>query len=374
MSPVRVLQVVAQMNRGGVETWLMQVLRHLDPRQVRMDFLVTRGEPGHYDAEIAALGSTTIPCETPSHPPRFARRFLRVLAERGPYDVVHSHVHHFSGFVLALAWTAGVPVRIAHSHSDTREVDGTGSLPRQLYLGLMRSALDRFATHGLAVSEVTAEALFGGAWRADPRWRVARCGLDFGAFAGALDRAEVRAELGLSPDALVLGHVGRFDPLKNHEKLLQIAACTLAREPRTRLVLVGDGPLRAQVEADAARLGLRDRVVFAGLRGDVARVLRAFDVFVFPSVREGLPLVGLEAQAAGLPIVLADSITREVMVMPELFTWLSTAEPPEAWAEAALSAARLRAPASSAAAALEASDFSLTRALPALLDVYASRA
>ena len=374
MAPVRVLQVVAQMNRGGVETWLMQVLRHLDPRQIRMEFLVTRVEPGHYDPEIAALGSRTLACETPAAPLRFARRFLRLLAREGPYDVVHSHVHHFSGFVLGLAWAASVPVRIAHSHLDTRGADASAPLARKIYLGAMKAALDQFATRGLAVSDAAAVALFDEAWRRDPRWDIARCGLDFGGFSSASDAAAVRAEWGLSPDALVLGHVGRFDPQKNHALLLRIAQATFAREARARLVLVGDGPLRPTVEADAARLGIRDRVVFAGIRSDVARVLRAFDVFVLPSVREGLPLVGLEAQAAGLPIVLADSITREVVVLPELFTWLSTSDPVDGWARAILEAARKRAPASAAATALAASEFSLSRTLPVLLQEYARTA
>jgi glycosyltransferase involved in cell wall biosynthesis len=370
MAPVRVLQVVAQMNRGGIETWLMQVLRHLDPQRIRMEFLVTRAAPGHYDAEIRALGSTTIPCETPAQPARFTGRMLRVLRARGPYDVVHSHVHHFSGVVLAVARCGGVPVRIAHSHLDTADADKAAPPARRLYLGLMRRALDWSATHGLAVSEVAAVALFGARWRSDPRFEIARCGLDFEVFSGPEDSAAVRAELGLPADALVLVHVGRFDPQKNHALLLRVAAAVFAQEPGARLLMLGDGPLRAGVEDEAARLRIRDRVVFAGVRTDVARVLHACDVFVFPSVREGLPLVGLEAQAAGLPIVLSDIITREVVVLPDLFTWRSISDPPERWAEAVLAAAHRRAPVAKAVAALEASEFSMVRSLPALLDVY----
>jgi glycosyltransferase involved in cell wall biosynthesis len=370
VKPVRVLHVVARMNRGGVETWLMQVLRNLDPLRVRMDFLVTQAEPGHYDAEIAALGSAVLPCESPSNPPRFARRLLALLRERGPYDVLHSHVHHFSGFVLGVARRAGVPVRVAHSHLDTRRLDGEAGIARRLYLAGMRAALRRYATHGLAVSDAAAAALFGERWRDDRRWEVARCGLDFGAFRGAAEAAAVRAELGVPRDAFVLGHVGRFDEQKNHPLLIRIAAAVIRREPRARLVLVGDGPLRPLVEAYAERLGIREQVVFGGIRADVPRVLRSFDVFVFPSLREGLPLVGLEAQAAGLPIVLSDAITRELVVVPELFTWRSTEDPVESWAEAVLSAARRRVDASDAVAALEQSEFSLSRSLSGLLDVY----
>jgi glycosyltransferase involved in cell wall biosynthesis len=371
MASIRVLHVVARMNPGGVEAWLMHMLRNADPARARMDFLVTLREPGGYDAEIAARGSAVIGCESPRNPALFARRFLRVLRERGPYDVLHSHVHHFSGFVLAVARHAGVPVRIAHSHLDTHDLDAEAGLARRTYLALMRAALRRYATHGLAVSESAAAALFGARWRDDARWDVARCGLDFSGFRGEDERSSVRAELGLPSDALVLGHVGRFDPQKNHHFLVEIAAAAFRREPRARLVLVGDGPLRASVEADSRRLGIRERVVFAGIRSDVPRILRSLDAFVFPSLREGLPLVGLEAQAAGVPLVLSDSITRELVVIPELFTWVSVDEPAESWAAAALSAASgTRPQGMDPVAALEASEFSLSRSMSRLLQVY----
>jgi glycosyltransferase involved in cell wall biosynthesis len=371
MAPVRVLHVVAQMNRGGAETWLMQVLRHLDPSRVRADFLVTRDAPGHYDAEIRALGSAILVCElSPSRPIGFARRLLATLLERGPYDVVHSHVHHFSGFILALARSAGVPIRIAHSHLDTKSLDEEAGLRRRVYLRCMEATLRRFATKGLAPSAPAAAALFGSRWGEDPRWSVVRYGLDFGAFRERVDASAVRAELGVPSDALVIGHVGRFDPQKNHELLVRIAAAAIRREPRAVIVLVGDGPLRAWVEGEAVRLGVRERIVFAGVRADVPRLLRSFDVFVLPSHREGLPLVGLEAQAAGLPIVLSDSVTRELVVIPELFTWRSTGDPPEAWAEAVLSASRRRADVPDPVAALERSEFSIARSLSGLLRVY----
>lgn len=370
MRPVRVLHVVAQMNRGGIETWLMQVLRNVDPKRVRMEFLTTRAAPGHYDDEIGALGSAVVTCESPSSPALFAERFLAVLARRGPYDVVHSHIHHFSGFVLALARVGAVPIRVAHSHLDTQQMDAEADLRRRVYLVSMTAALRAFSTHGLAVSAPAAEALFGPKWRGDPRWEIARCGLDFRAFRAPTDVAAVRAELGIPPDAVVLGHVGRFETQKNHELLLRIAAAAIRREPRAFLVLVGDGPLRERVDAAATRLGVRDRVVFAKVRADVARVLRAFDVFVLPSLREGLPLVALEAQAAGLAIVLSDCITREVVVVPELFTWRSLADSPDAWAEAALSAALQGRPVIDTVAALDQSEFSLSRSISSLLDVY----
>jgi glycosyltransferase involved in cell wall biosynthesis len=360
------------MNQGGVETWLMQGLRNLDPARVRMDFLVTQAEPGQHDDEIRALGSKLIKCESPRNPLLFASRFLPAVRNEGPYGVVHSHVHHYSGFVLALADRARIPVRIAHSHSDTLGLDSEAALPRRLYLALMAAALRRHATRGLAVSAPAAAALFGSRWRDDRRWSVVRCGIDFGPFRAPVDVAAVRAELGVPRDAFVLVNVGRFDAPKNQAFLPRIAAALLRRAPHTALVLVGDGPERAPVEAEAARLGIRRRVVFTGLRSDVSRILRASDVFVFPSLREGIPLVVVEAQAAGLPIVLSSSITREVVVLPDLFAWRSPADPPESWAEAILSSSPRRAEAEAAVTAMERSEFSLPRTIGELLEVYGS--
>ncbi len=359
------------MNRGGVETWLMQVLRRADPARFEMDFLVTRGERGQYDDEILARGSRVLPCPQPRDPVAFARQFLRILRERGPYDVVHSQVHHFSGFVLGLARCARVRTRIAHSHSDTSALDAAAGVSRRLYLRTMKAALRRYATHGLAASEAAAAALFGRDWRQDGRWRICHCGIDLSPFRDPLDAGAVRAELGLPVSALVVGHVGRFDVPKNHTFLLRVAADVIRREPRAFFVLVGDGPLRERIEREARRLSVRHRVMLTGVRSDVPRLLRAFDAFLLPSTREGLPLVGLEAQAAGLPVVLTDTITRELAVVPGLFSWRSLSEPPSSWADAVIAAlARGRATQAVVLGVLEQSDFALQRSLRTLELVY----
>ncbi len=112
--PIRVLHVVGGMNRAGTETWLMHLLRNIDREHYRMDFLVHAAQPFEYAEEIEALGARVIPCLHPTKPWRYARNFMRILKELGPYEVVHSHVHHFTGLPLYLARRAGVPVRIAH--------------------------------------------------------------------------------------------------------------------------------------------------------------------------------------------------------------------------------------------------------------------
>jgi glycosyltransferase involved in cell wall biosynthesis len=372
--PIRVLHVIGGMVRGGIETWLMHVLRHAGRDQVRMDFLVHSEKPGSYDDEVRALGGRIIPCSRPSRYWAYARQFRRILHEYGPYDVVHSHVHHFNGFVLRLARQGGVPVRVAHSHVGVMPVDVTPGLLRRVYLGTARRWIRRQATAGFAASRLAGDALFGEGWSADPRWGLLYYGIDLEPFRGEPDRS-VRAELGLPADALVIGHVGRFEEQKNHRFLLEIMRCAVDREPRSRLLLIGTGALRSAIERRVAELGLEAHVMFAGLRSDVPRVLRAaVDVFVMPSLCEGLPVAGLEAQAAGLPCVLADTITRELAVVPQLVTWRSLADPPERWVEAVLAVCDHPRPASAgeALATIEDSLFNIRRGVRELERRYRS--
>ena len=334
---IRILHVVGGMNRGGVETWLMHLLRHSNRQLFHMDFMVHASQPCAYDYEIAALGSRIIHCLPHTRPWRYVRNLMHILREDGPYDVMHSHVHHFSGFLLHMAHLAGVPVRIAHSHSDTSLSDGGAAPGRLAYLRLMKHLIRTNATGGLAASRKAASALYGHNWENDSRWRLLYCGIDLEPFRQKTDPGRVRAELGIPSDACVIGHVGRFHEAKNHRFLTEIAFEIAKREPHMRLLLVGDGPLRSQVEQKTTQLGLNGKVIFAGLRSDVPRLMsRAMDVFVFPSLYEGLPLALLEAQAAGVPCISSDTIAEEASVVSPLVRRMSLSRPPSEWADAVL--------------------------------------
>jgi glycosyltransferase involved in cell wall biosynthesis len=331
---MRILHVLGGLNRGGAETWLVQILRHIDKAKYHFDFLVHTDQPCAYDDEVRSLGARIIPCLSPSDPVRYARNFLRILAEVGPYDVVHSHVHRFSGYVLTLARLGGVPVRIAHSHLSDKEVDN-----RELYQLAMANLLKIGATAGLGVSEKAAVSLFGKDWQADPRWRVSHLGIDLEPFSGPVDSHRVRAELGIPEHAFVIGHVGRFFPQKNHTFLLDIAKHVCATNDEAMFVLVGDGPLRNVMEIKAEKLGISRYVKFMGARDDVVRLMRGLmDVLLFPSLYEGLPLVLVEAQAAGLHCFIADTISAETDIFPELITRLSLADGAYTWAESMIKA------------------------------------
>jgi len=334
--PKRILHVVGGMVRAGVETWLMQALRLLDPRRVHVDFLVHTNEPCAYDQEIEARGSRLLRCTEPYFSPAYGRRVSSLIRAFGPYSAVHSHVHHFSGYLLWLARLAGVPERIAHSHSDTSRQDARAAWMRRLYLGWAKQRIQLNATRLVAASRAAGRALYGGAWGSDRRQLLLHCGIDLAPFRHPPSRKEIRESLGIRDDDFVIGHTGRFAAPKNHPFLLEVAAEISRIRPNTRLLLVGDGPGRAELESRARDLGIHERTIFAGVRSDVPALLAAMDVFVFPSLWEGLPLTLLEAQAAGLPCIVSDVVSEEADIIPDLCARMPLAAGSASWAAAAL--------------------------------------
>jgi glycosyltransferase involved in cell wall biosynthesis len=369
----RILHVVGAMNRGGVETWLMHVLRNVDRKRYQFDFLVHDPRPGAYDDEVRSLGSQIIPCLGYQKPWRYARNFKRLLKQHGPYDVIHSHVHHYSGFVLRLAHQVNVPVRIAHSHNDTRRIQEAAGHARKLYYYVMKKWLRQHSLVWFAASQLAAHSLFG----LDARMvtQVVYYGLDFSPFRIPVSRQKTRAQLGIPADAVVIGHVGRFVEQKNHRFILEVAREAILLHGNTYVLLVGDGPLRPFIRQYAAELDISEKVITTGVRPDVAGLMMgAMDLFFLPSLYEGLGIVLVEAQAAGLPCVISDVIPGEAEVVDGLVRRLSLAEPAEKWAEELLRAKESTATRSSTRKAavdlVERSIFSLSNCLEQLENVY----
>jgi len=191
---IRILHVLGTLNPGGVETWLMHILRNIDRTRFHLDFCTFGAEPGLYASEAEKLGSKVSRCPKRANLWSFSRRFRNILRE-GKYDVVHSHVHLFSGTVLRWAKAEHVPVRIAHSH--TSQDDRSDTLARRYYQTLMKSWIDGCATHGLAASRPAAFTLFGENWEGDGRFSVLHYGIDLRPFEEPVDQDEVRRELGI---------------------------------------------------------------------------------------------------------------------------------------------------------------------------------
>lgn len=373
---ISVLHVVSGLYRAGIETYLMHVLRRMDRARFRMDFLVHAADKCAYDDEATALGSRVIPCPHVHNPVRYAKDFFAAVKAHGPYDVIHIHGGHFGGYIALLARLADIPKRIVHGHHDVRYVRNGRSPIRRSYEASMDVLINRFANVGLAASELAAEATFGPRWQADPRRRVLFCGLDFNELHRHFSRSEVRAELGIPENALVIGTVGRITRQKNPLFMLQIVAEAIRSDSRVMGVFVGEGDLEASVKELAADPGVSDKVMVLGSRSDVPRLLLAcFDLFLFPSLGEGLGLALIEAQAAGLPCVISDVIPDEADVVESLITRLPLDASAREWAAAALKVAQgeRSVTQSEALSRIEQSPFNIEHALSALMDVYADR-
>lgn len=337
-SKIRVLHAVGHLNRGGIETWLMHLMRHIDRDRFSMDFLVQTDQPNEYDQDVLALGGKVIPCLNPARVWRYTSELQRILCEYGPYDVVHSHIS-FSGVIVREAWKAGVPIRIVHSHNDSGGLISEGGLRRRLFLAATNRWINRYATIGFGCSDKAAAARFGKNWRSDPRWRIVYCSIDLKPFQQVADSASMRRELGIPVDALLIGHVGRFDYQKNHEFLVDIAEEVVKIEPRAHFLLIGIGPLRQKIERAVQEKGLSGHVTFTGARSDVAALMaHVMDVFLLPSHFEGLPLVLLEAQAAGLPCVCSDVVTTEVDIVSSLIHRSALSRSASQWATTVVAA------------------------------------
>jgi glycosyltransferase involved in cell wall biosynthesis len=325
----RILHVLGSMNPGGVETWLLDVLERIDRDHFQFDFCLCGAQAGVYAAEVERLGGRILRCPKRANLWSFRRRFRRVLRE-GNYDVVHSHVHFFSGALLRWAKAEGRPIRIAHSHNTN---DGrSDSRARRCYRKLMKFWINRYSTHGLAASEPAAAELFGENWQTDGRFQVLHYGLDLHPFQKSPDRVTVRAELGIPPDVQVVGHVGRFDEQKNHRFFLEIADSVLKSRRDVHFLLIGDGPLRPEIERRVRQMGVSREIHFVGVRTDVPRLmLAAMDLFLFPSLYEGLGICLLEAQAAGLRCLVSDTVPKEVVRVPGSVGFLALSSGKDFW-------------------------------------------
>lgn len=321
-SPVRVLQAVGGgMDRGGIETWLMNVLRNIDRTRFQMDFVVHTTNKCAYDEEIVALGSPIHHCSVPmSRPWEYARSFRRVLAEHGPYDVVDCHSLR-SGWLLGIAQSAGVPIRIAHIYEHVF-TDQIGSFPRALK-GVLRRLIPRHANCVIACSEASLAGFLGACRYDQQRTHVAYPCIDVERFKGKCDRAQVRQSLGLPVDRPLIVYVARFASYKNQDQVVRIADALNRDAYRVHSVMVGSCGERLREFMELAQRR-NDLSVLTQLP-DVAGILQASDIFLFPSLNEGFGMVAVEAAAAGLPVVATDLPTireacapghRELMFAP----------------------------------------------------------
>lgn len=321
---IRVLQIVTDMRCGGLETMIMNYNRKIDRTKIQFDFLVHRQAKGDYEEEIKNLGGKIY--RLPRLDPWsfwYRKQLDRFFKEHTEYQVVHCHLDCMAGIPLFYAKKHGVPVRIAHAHSSSQTKDFK-------YLAKLwfRREITKNATHLFACGEKAGNFMFR-----TNQYLILNNAIDCKKYMYTKERRkDMRKKIGISNDATVYGHVGRFDVPKNHTFLIDIFAEIKKRDKKAMLLLVGDGALRKKMEKKVKKLGLCKSVWFLGKREDVPMLLQAMDAFLFPSIYEGLPLSVIEAQAAGLPCFLSRNVPEECK-KTELVQRISLKISAKEWAE-----------------------------------------
>lgn len=325
---IRVLQIVDSMGYGGIQAFIMNVYRNIDTDSIQFDFLLHKKSNNSYEAEILTRGGRIYYV-----PPRNQGILKNVVAlndffkKHREYSIVHMHESSLSYLTpLIVAKKYGVNKRIIHSHS-------SHILGRKINLALHKIGKKRIAfiaTDYLACGRLAADWFFQNT-KVDNKVRIINNGIDIGQFTyNEVVRNKVREELGVS-DELLIGHVGRFNDVKNHSFLIDVFAEVLKLNRGCKLILVGDGTLRKQIEDKCRIEALDKKVIFTGTRTDVNELYQAMDCFVLPSLYEGFPVSLVECQAAGLPAVISDNITDEVVVKKNIIK-KSLSSSPKEWA------------------------------------------
>lgn len=331
MRQIRVLQIVTYMGRGGLETMLMNYYRKIDRKKILFDFLVHRDFEADYDEEIRQLGGRIYRMNRLNPVSRDYLNQLNTFFKNHPeYRIVHSHLDCMAGIPLKYAKKNGVPVRIAHAHNSNQTKD-----KKYLLKLLYKRIIPKYATDFYACSEAAGKWMFG-----SREFLILNNAIDSQKYSYNPEKARrVRNALKISKNMLVVGHVGRFHPPKNHEMIVKIFSEVLKRVSDAKLLLVGDGYLQHTVRDQVAALGIQNHVIFTGVRSDVCDLMQAMDIFLFPSLYEGLPVSIIEAQAAGLPCIISDKVPLECK-KTDLVQQLNLTESFGTWADTVIFAAQ----------------------------------
>lgn len=308
---VRVLQMVGVLQKGGMETFIMDVYKNIDRSKVQFDFVVHGNEVHDFEPEILELGGKVYHISRKTE--GFFKHYMdlfHVVKNNGYKIIVRSTENAISAMDLLAAKAGGAKHLISHSHN------GMGKSKKAIitnYLG--RPLINRISTEKYACSNVAGKWLYG-----NKKFEVINNGRDLKVFTFDENvRKKTRAEMGISQDTFVVVSIARFNKQKNHKRIISIFNELQNTRKDSLLLLVGRGELETEIREEANRLQIRDKVYFAGVRNDVSELLQASDALLMPSFYEGLPLTIVEAQATGLPCFLSDTITDEVVLSDCVF-------------------------------------------------------
>lgn len=326
--PIRIAQIMGKWVGGGVEAVVMNYYRHVDRNKVQFDFICDDDSTCIPKEEIEKLGGKVILIPPYQKVFKYHKELKKVLTE-GNYKIVHSHINALSVFSLWAAKSAKVPVRIAHSHSTSNKKEWKKTLLKNI----LRPFSKVFATDYFCCSELAGRWLFGNKTYNQGKVYLLNNAIDVDKFKyDEKIRKAKRKELKIKDKDLVIGHIGRFVQQKNHSFLIDIFNEVHKQNKNTILLLAGEGPLKEEIENKVKELGLEKNVMFLGQRNDANELYQTMDIFLLPSLYEGLPVVGVEAQASGLPCFFSTDMTKETKVL-KTTKFIALTHTPKYWSK-----------------------------------------
>lgn len=308
---IRVLHSVSNMDRAGIETMLMNYYRHIDKNKIQFDFLCNKSKPGAYDDEIKLLGGNIFhsPGLNPLKFFKYEKFMCNLFNENPDIKIMHSHNGELAYQSLLGAYKKGIKTRICHAHNTKIEPN----LKKPLKL-LYKTQLKKVANHYWGCGVDAVRFYFGDKVIKENKFMVLHNAIDVDKFIyNEEKRKELREKMNLQ-NKFVIGHVGRFMEQKNHDFILDMFKLVVKKEPNAVLLLLGDGELQEKMKKKASNLGIENAIRFMGNINNVNDMYQVMDTFILPSLFEGLPVVGIEAQAAGLKCFFSKNITTEVKI------------------------------------------------------------
>lgn len=326
---IRVLQMIGSLELGGSQAMIMNIYRNIDRNAIQFDFIVDRIEHMEYKEEIETLGGIvyTMPTFKGTNVIEIKRAWRKFFLQHTEYKVLHSHVRSYASLYIPIAKKNGITT-IIHSHSTS---NGRGV--QAMIKKMMQYSLRYQADYLFSCSDKAGAWLFGKSALKHKNYKMISNAIDSQRFAFDEDkRIEIRKELHIE-NKFVVGNVGRLVIPKNHQFLIDIFISVLHKDANSCLLLVGDGELRNLLEKKCQQLGIQDAVMFLGSQSYVEKYYMAMDVFVFPSLWEGLGIAAVEAQAAGLSCVISDRVPKEVDIGSGLISIVRISDNSEKWAD-----------------------------------------
>ena len=312
----------------GVESVVMNYYRNIDKGKVQFHFICDEDSTDIPYDEIEKLGGKVIVVLPYQKLFKYQKELYKIFKENN-YKIVHSHISTLSIFPLRIAKKAGVPIRIAHSHSTSNKKEWK----RNLIKNILRPFSKVYANVFFGCSQLSGKWLFGNKAFLNGNIKIINNAIDLEKFKFNKEkRNEIRKEIGLDEDTILIGHIGRFVTQKNHEFLIDVFDEIHRRKQNSKLILIGQGNLKEKIKQKIKELGIEEYVIFTGQINNVSDYYNAMDIFVLPSLYEGLPVVGIEAQANGLLCEFSTDMTKETKVLSTT-RFISLKETAKKWAE-----------------------------------------